>query len=126
MFCEKCGSQVNQGEVFCQNCGNQIGNNNNYYQTNVLNTGRTTTDKNPTMYIVFAVLEIVLCCWPLGIPALIYAAGANTALKNGDIETVESKLKTSKIFLLIGIIGSIVIGILYAILLFSSEVMYYY
>lgn len=40
----------------------------------------------PPAYLVWAILSTVLCCIPLGIPAIIFSAQTRSAIKKGDLE----------------------------------------
>jgi hypothetical protein len=67
-------------------------------------------------YMVPAIISI-FCCWPLAIPAIIFAAQVNSKLAAGDTAGAEDSSKKAKMFSFIAI-GLGVLGILiYVIML---------
>jgi uncharacterized membrane protein YvbJ len=116
-FCKNCGSNMDDSANVCSTCGTPV-----YiqgYQADVeprkgtLNTG----------FLIWSIVNIVLCCMPLGIAGLVFTI---TAQNKPTFEEEQKALKNAKIFNLIGtIVGAVwVIGvILLAILvptIFSS------
>jgi hypothetical protein len=72
-------------------------------------------DVNTTIPLVLSILMIFPCCNLLfGIPALVFAIQAGNAKKAGDFETARSKSKVSYIIIGIGMVLSVVIGIVQA------------
>jgi hypothetical protein len=66
-------------------------------------------------YLVPAIISL-LCCWPLAIVAIIFAAQVNGKVAAGDIQGAMDASKKAKLFSFIAIGIGIVIGIVYAIL----------
>ena len=62
--------------------------------------GGTATVPN---YLVWAIISICGCGWPLAIPAIIFATQVNTKLAAGDIAGAENASKKAKLFAMIGI-----------------------
>jgi hypothetical protein len=64
-------------------------------------------------YMIWAILSTVLCCWPTGIFALIYATQVNTKIATGDIAGAQEDAKKAKMWCWItfaaGIAGLILI-----------------
>ncbi|WP_342747564.1 CD225/dispanin family protein [Knoellia remsis] len=60
----------------------------------------------------------LLCCWPIGIPAVVFAAQVNGKWNGGDqagaLESARKAKKFATIALVLGIIGSIIYGVLIA------------
>jgi hypothetical protein len=71
----------------------------------------------PPNYLVLAIVSL-LCCWPVGIPAVVFAARVNGKYAQGDVAGAnEDSAKAKKfaiIALVLGIVGSILYGILIA------------
>ncbi|WP_067971078.1 CD225/dispanin family protein [Nocardiopsis trehalosi] len=62
----------------------------------------------PSNWMVGAVLSI-LCCWPLAIPAIVFAAKVNSAWNAGDYAGAEDAAKKAKMFSLIAFaLGAVV------------------
>jgi hypothetical protein len=46
-------------------------------------------------HLVGAILSTILCCWPLGIPAIVYAAKVNGLLARGDLAGAQAASKSA-------------------------------
>lgn len=96
------------------------------------NPGYNTPMQKPDNYLVWAILCTVLCCIPLGIVAIVYAARVDSLWSEGRYEEAVNSSNKAKKFTIIGAIISVVLGILYFIFaialgIFSaSEELYYY
>lgn len=70
-------------------------------------------------YLVQSILVTVCCCLPFGIPAIIYAAQVNGKLQAGDVNGAIDSSKKALMWIWIsfglGIVGSVIYGILMAI-----------
>lgn len=72
-------------------------------------------------YMVPAIISI-FCCWPLGIPAVVFAAQVNNKVTAGDIAGAqESSAKANKFMKLAFIVGIIlwVLGIIFYVAIFG-------
>jgi hypothetical protein len=49
-------------------------------------------------YLVQSILVTVLCCWPFGIPAIVYAAQVNSKLAQGDYQGAVAASKNAKMW----------------------------
>ena len=68
-------------------------------------------------YLVPAIISI-FCCWPLAIPAIIFATQVNGKVQAGDIAGAQDASKKAKMFSYIAIgigILEIIFGIIYVI-----------
>ena len=66
-------------------------------------------------YMVPAIISI-FCCWPLAIPAIIFASQVNGKVAAGDIQGAQDSSRKAKLFSFIGLgIGLVgwIIGIIY-------------
>jgi hypothetical protein len=66
-------------------------------------------------YLVPAIISL-LCCWPLAIVAIIFAAQVNGKVAAGDIQGAMDSSKKAKMFSYIAIGCGLALGIVYAIL----------
>src|SRR5436309_6780921 len=71
-------------------------------------TGTSATVPN---YLVIAILSI-FCCWPLAIPAIIFATQVNSKVATGDIAGAQESSQKAKKFAMIGIIVGAVCWVL--------------
>ena len=76
--------------------------------------GGTATIPN---YMVTAIISI-FCCWPLAIPAIIFATQVNSKVAAGDIAGAEDASKKAKMFSYIALgigILEVIFGIIYVV-----------
>ncbi|MBQ7376905.1 MAG: zinc-ribbon domain-containing protein [Clostridia bacterium] len=128
-FCSNCGTKLEENEKFCPNCGTQReqvanaqnaeasaepqvvvnnGNQNENYNAAVMGA----SGKLDTPSLVWSIINLIVCCQPLGIASLILTILAKEAPTAAD---EEKKLKAAKICNLIGTIGAAVIYFCYII-----------
>lgn len=62
----------------------------------------------PETYLVKAILVTIFCCWPLGIPAIINAAGVNNAFSAGNFALAQEKSEKAKKWSNIALIAGLV------------------
>src|SRR5213076_1562788 len=67
-------------------------------------------------YMVPAIISI-FCCWPLAIPAIIFAAQVNSKVAAGDVAGAQDSSKKAKMFSFIAIGIGIVIILIYVIMM---------
>ncbi|MBR2044743.1 MAG: hypothetical protein IJ958_01245 [Agathobacter sp.] len=112
---------------------NQQYNNYNYQQYANVGGGMVDAAGNPVksyfaVQLVFAIVEILLCCFSpvamvLGIIALVFAVQANTAYTQCRAEEFKSKSKTSNILLIVGGVFaavSILLNVIFAAIMVSE------
>ncbi len=75
----------------------------------------TATPANVPNYLIPAILSLV-CCWPLSIVAIIFAAQVNGKVASGDIQGAMEASKKAKLFSFIAIGIGLVLGILYVLI----------
>ncbi len=97
MFCQKCGQEISDNAVMCPNC----------QTSSSPAVGKTA----PKSYLAQAIIVTILCCWPLGIPAIVYAAQVNSKFASGDIEGAAESSKKANMWSWIAFAaGLIVVG----------------
>ncbi len=82
--------------------------------------GGTATVPN---YLVPAIISI-FCCWPLAIPAIIFATQVNGKVAAGDVAGAQDSSKKAKMFSFIaigiGLAGYILLGIFYGVAIIAA------
>jgi len=82
--------------------------------------GGTATVPN---YLVPAIISI-FCCWPLAIAAIIFATQVNSKVAAGDVAGAEDASKKAKLFSFIaigiGLLGYVVIGLIYGVAIIAA------
>lgn len=62
----------------------------------------------PPAYLAWAIVSTVLCCIPLGVPAIVFSTKTRQAIKMGDLEKAKKMSERTQWF----IIGAIVLGLI--------------
>src|SRR5437773_8075709 len=74
-------------------------------------------------YLVPAIISI-FCCWPLAIPAIIFAAQVNSKVAAGDSAGAQDSSKKAKMFSFIaiglGLVWWIIIGLFYGVAIIAA------
>jgi ABC-type Fe3+ transport system permease subunit len=65
--------------------------------------------------LVLAIISII-CCFPFGIPAIIFATQVNSKLASGDVAGAKESSQKAKKFAIIGIVAWAICIVLYIIL----------
>ena len=126
MHCTKCNRELHEKAAFCPHCGarlmdeenlqlqeglnmsenryNQNESGNGYGQ-NMYGSAQIVSGRNPvpprvnsTPYLIWAVIVTILLCWPLGIPAIIYAAKIDGLQRIGEYQEACEAARKSKYF----------------------------
>ena len=120
MYCDKCGKQIPEDSGFCPFCGTQQ---EDTSQDQPSSPPRPQPSETVPNYLVQSILVTILCCLPLGIPAIVFSAQVNGKLQSGDYAgAVESSRKAKK-FCWIAFGVGLAIGILYFIIGFFGAMM---
>lgn len=144
MTCPKCGALLPDDAVFCAQCGAATqaaqtqppvgyGGQETPPQQPVIppqysyNTPPQTSGPqiNGTTYLVFSILATVLCCLPLGIPAIIFATKIDKAQAMGDYMGAQDAAKKSKMWSIIAAASCAVVLVLYFVLIVFLGAMNY-
>jgi hypothetical protein len=75
----------------------------------------TAAPANIPNYLIPAILSLI-CCWPLSIVAIIFAAQVNGKVASGDIQGAMEASKKAKLFSFIAIGIGLALGILYILI----------
>lgn len=109
MFCEKCGTPVNEGDIFCPNCGAPVG------TTKAAEAAPVNPALNPTPVMIWGIIALALCEMP--IVGIIIAAIARKKVKAyyaaGGALCTQSKL--GSVFSKIALPFSIIFTILFPV-----------
>jgi len=64
-------------------------------------------------YLWQSIVVTVLCCWPCGIPAIVYAAKVDGLVQRGDYTSAKSASDSAKLWCLISLGGWVLVIVLY-------------
>jgi hypothetical protein len=71
----------------------------------------------PNNYLVPAILTL-FCCWPLAIPAIVFASQVNSKYAAGDVAGAQDASQKAKRFAIWSAIAGVILTVLYVIFLF--------
>lgn len=111
MFCRQCGAQNDDNAWKCVQCGTEL---RAAPAPAPIQPVATVTIPN---YLWQSIVVTIFCCWPLGIPAIVYAAQVNSKIAKGDIEGARASSKNAKMWCWIALGTGLFVGLLYIILL---------
>ena len=129
MYCKTCKREIeNTNNGVCPYCGgsefteeatDNFSNENQQreLQTHFNQSSVPPKEINQTAYLVFAILATVLCCLPLGIPAIVFSAKINGAQLAGNYALAGEYAKKAKIFTIIAAVLGVVAVVLYFVLI---------
>jgi uncharacterized membrane protein YvbJ len=101
MFCKNCGKEVPENMDACPECGP------------VVNAEQAAKPAPPKTYLAQAIIVTILCCWPLGIPAIIFAAQVNSKYAVGDYAGAAESSRKASMWSWISFSAGLVIILLY-------------
>ena len=73
----------------------------------------------PPNYLVWAILSTVLCCLPLGIASIVFAAQVNGKWQAGDVAGAQDASAKAKKFAIWAAIAGVVVSVLYLVMVFA-------
>lgn len=76
----------------------------------------------PPNHLVWAILSTLFCCLPLGIASIVFAAQVNGKYSAGDYQGAQESSRKARQFALWATIAGVIVGILYAVLIFAGVV----
>lgn len=82
-----------------------------------VNNGSKDSLTPPPNYLVWAILVTIFCCWPLGIPAIVYAAKVNGAFYEGRHEEAYRYRRLAFNWIIASLAVGVAIALFYIILL---------
>ena len=74
----------------------------------------------PPNYLVWAILTTVLCCLPLGVASIVFAAQVNSKWAAGDVAGAQESSAKAKKFAIWSAIAGVVVGVIYVVVLIAA------
>ena len=95
-YCSRCGSEVSDDQRFCSNCGAEIHTDVDYSPEMDMDESTTISSQIPDIntHLAKAIIATLICCAPVGVVAIYYAASVNGKLLKGNIE--EARIASEK------------------------------
>jgi hypothetical protein len=110
MYCRKCGAQNDDNAYKCVKCGEilqQAG-------------GGGTHPQTIPNYLAQSIIVTLLCCLPLGIPAIVFSAQVNGKIQAGDIQGAMESSRKAKMWCWWSFGVGLVVSILYILFSFIA------
>ena len=134
--CNNCQAENQDNSLVCTNCGAKLENNQQPTEVNQTQQQQQPfvgqpippfqqpygATANTTGQLVWSILNLVLCCLPLGIVSLVMTIGARNAITK---EEFDSKIKNAKTFNIIATVLGAVIAIVTFLLVVILEVSFF-
>ncbi len=119
MFCMHCGASNPDGAVRCSACGQAVSAANPYQASTASGDVPFGPVKN---YLVQSILVTLFCCLPLGIVAIVYAAGVNGKMAARDYSGAAQASANAKMWCWISFGLGLTFTLLYMIMVILAGV----
>lgn len=96
----------------------------NYQQPQYQQYGNPMSNAKPNNYLVWSILSIILCCWPVGVAAVVYAAKVDSLWGQGRYDESRAASEKAKNLTIISAICGVVVYVIYGILIASGALGY--
>ncbi len=71
----------------------------------------------PPTYLAWSIVVTILCCWPLGIPAIVYASKVESTFHRGNKELAHHYSRKARKWMIASIVGAFVFLFLYILII---------
>jgi hypothetical protein len=112
MYCFKCGASNDDNAWRCLQCGEVL--------QRAPEAAPSPSPVSIPTYLAQAILCTLFCCWPLGIPAIVYAAQVNGKITRGDIEGAKTASKNAKTWCYAALGGGLLAAAVYLAVMISG------
>lgn len=112
--CHECNAQISDAATTCPHCGAPVRKPTPQPQPTVVNNNSNVC---PETHLTKAILVTIFCCWPLGIPAIVNAAGVSNAFLAGNYDLAVEKSRNADKWCRWCITAGVVFIALYAIIM---------
>lgn len=116
IYCPECGAQISDTASFCPQCGKPISKHMAPAAKTPVTTVQTPPSSSkvcPETHLAKAIVVTILCCWPIGIPAIVNAAAVSNEFVSGNYDVAVQKSENAKKWCNYTIIAGVVFWVLY-------------
>lgn len=129
LYCQSCGTPNRDGSRFCSKCGFSLETGDrpvteqpeNPYAYKPVPTQQPVLQM-PSTHLWQAIVVTILCCAPLGIPAIVFASQVQARFNAGDIKGAQNTSRKARNFCIWSLILGIIGWIIYFILVFIGVI----
>lgn len=104
MYCTECGTGHDDSATVCSKCGVPL-------------LGAPAAGETIETYLAPAILVTLCCCVPLGIPAIVFAAGVSSKLAAGDLAAAREASRRAKLFCWLSFGFGLAVALLYGLMM---------
>ncbi|MDR2361856.1 MAG: CD225/dispanin family protein [Prevotellaceae bacterium] len=118
-YCSTCGEANPDNARFCTKCGYEMTSEPAPQPAPATTPKKPSPpyDQMPATYLWQSIVVTILCCLPLGIPAIVYAAQVEKYFMNGNIDAAYRASRNAKNFTIASLVTALIIYIPYTIYL---------
>ena len=116
MYCPNCGTPNEDNAWKCVQCQTEL-------QAAPLAVAGGPPEVIPN-YLWQAIVATVCCCWPLGIPAIVYATQVNTKIVQGDLAGARNSSKSARMWCWIALGSGFAVGLIYLVFTLLSVLLH--
>lgn len=110
--CRECGAHISDSATACPQCGSPV-----VHTATPQSYQNNNAQVCPETHLTKAIIVTLLCCWPLGIPAIVNAAGVSNAFAAGNYQLALQKSNDAEKWSKYCIIAGVVFWVLYIIII---------
>jgi hypothetical protein len=114
-YCSSCGEPNADNARFCAKCGYEIQSGTTPSPAASPQYSSRPNDPMPDTYLWQSIVVTILCCLPLGIPAIVYAAQVEKYYVQGNIDAAQRASRNAKNFCIASLVSGLVVCVVYII-----------
>lgn len=111
--CPECNAQISDAATACPQCGAPL----TKPATDNSQPAGNNIPECPETHLAKSIILTIICCWPLGIPAIVNAASVNSSYIAGRYDVALQKSKDAEKWCKYCLIGGIAFWVLYILLI---------
>ena len=105
--CPECNAQMSDSATSCPHCGKPV------VSSQVAASSVQNTKVCPETHLAKAIVLTIICCWPLGIPAIVNAASVSSEFVAGNYEAAVRKSENARKWCNYTIIAGVAFWVIY-------------
>lgn len=115
MFCSKCGKEIEGSAAFCPGCGNPVsGQEETPVAAQPVAAQLVQTEVIPS-HLALGIITTLLCCMPLGVVSIVYAAQVSSLVSAGKIEQARAASRSAKNWGVAALLVGLGVALLYVL-----------
>ena len=124
MFCANCGKQIPEQAAFCPACGKPVNGADAPAPAEVKPAAAPVQTEVIPSHLALAIVTTLMCCMPLGVVSIVYAAQVSSLVSSGKIEQARAASRSAKGWgiaaLVVGLVAVVGYGLFYALVIAAA------